>query len=248
MRGFRPRCWLLLSVLALGTVTAPATLDWSVSSSTSVYNDEIDLGNPGAERCCSHIVDNLSSSGDINNLIQFIVPGGTNQGVYYADTSRPSRWPTINIEANQTVFEGLLKPTDAPQVVTFTLYTSLPTLGQADAQATAQGGLGGPVPFPSQAVVVPVSVGSPWPVPVLAAVAVAATNGPGLVVTLTCTNVVAGLNYTVERSATLGGTNWPGAGSLSVSPAPAPYLTSAVWSETVTNAVAGFYRLKLTPP
>ncbi len=98
-------------------------------------------------------VQNTSTPGDANNLIEFSVSAGTAQGVY--NTTAPSGW-TAQIFDDYTLFSGngsYIPPQNILPFV-FSIFSTHTNTAQGAANAVA-GGLGIPEPFPPLETLVP---------------------------------------------------------------------------------------------
>lgn len=130
------------------TIPGPTTLSMVVDSDADFDP------HTGDHLWIAYTVENTSAPGDANNLIEFAVPAGTNQGVMPGIMHEPD-W-TITVEAERTVFSGVLPPGESK---VFDVYSSVLSLVPAHASAAANGGGAGNVPFPPVPVEVPGSVG-----------------------------------------------------------------------------------------
>jgi hypothetical protein len=102
----------------------------SVSNRLTV--SDYDTNHPGQELRCVYNVQNTSPPDSINNLIQFTLPAGSNQGVY--QTLSPTGW-SAQVNSNDTVFSGngnYIAPGDA---VNFRLYSYLTATTSGSATA-----------------------------------------------------------------------------------------------------------------
>jgi hypothetical protein len=91
-----------LVALLAGTATkAQASPMMTIDYDNSI--GEYNLAHPGNEQNFQYLVTNTSDPGDRNNMIQFTLPAGINQGVY--DATMPNGW-TFGINSNNTVFDG----------------------------------------------------------------------------------------------------------------------------------------------
>ena len=114
----------------------------------------------GLERKCKYLVENISPENiDDNNLIEFLLPAGLNQGVIYAKEDT-GHW-LIEIFENRTKFTGNGEYIGQGGDNTFYLYTPAEQpMGRGFAQALAVGDGTGHLDFNEVEVVVPVLSGS----------------------------------------------------------------------------------------
>lgn len=112
-----------------------------------------DPSHTGDERLFMYTVRNVSAPGVQNNMINWFVNVGTNQGLYLDGIINPddSIW-SVALEPDRITFNGLLSPGD-PQIQ-FGFLTGSTGLGTGYASATATG-IGYPVPFNDVQVNVP---------------------------------------------------------------------------------------------
>ena len=127
--------------------------------------DYIANGTGVLEKRWDYYVSNSSASGDINNMIEWKIDSGSDNGVLRIQCETFSSVPTINVFVTRTHcgFAGLLPPDPDPftenNSVLITLITPADTLsGPGLAVATAVGGIEGNIPFPSVPVDVPAAV------------------------------------------------------------------------------------------
>ncbi len=129
---------------------AEASLIWNITASPIIAN--WNASNPGDELRISYLIQNQSSPGDANNLIQFSVSAGLDHGVYNASTPG-GNW-TASILQDQTIFSGngsYIAPNSSDTFRIFS-YNTQPATGTANAIASFPEG----TPFPSQSVPIPV--------------------------------------------------------------------------------------------
>ncbi|NCC93657.1 MAG: hypothetical protein EOM10_10290, partial [Opitutae bacterium] len=122
MQRFLILCLLLLA----GThLQARGELVWEVLS-TPLIGDYDQSGDYTGQEILwlFYNVDNLSTPGDANNLIEFSVSAGTAQGVY--NTTAPSGW-VVTTQENQIVFSGngdYIPPSGAAGFTIFSTHTN----------------------------------------------------------------------------------------------------------------------------
>lgn len=132
------------AVAALGflgyAAAAEAAPVMDVTDSYSTANYDLDFFHPGDELLVQYTVTNQTPGTNSNDeMIQFTLPSGSNQGVY--DATAPTNW-TWDIQANQTVFDatgpGSFIDSNGGQGL-FELYSTLTTIVQNDATALSDG-------------------------------------------------------------------------------------------------------------
>ncbi len=114
---------------------------------------------PGYEACFAYYLRNVSEPGDINNLLSFSLPAGSDHDVFYV--LHGSHFSSVEIEAEQTIFQGLLRPGEG---VGIEVYTYMLTVGADLATALATGGVY-PEPFNPVLVDVPRPLSAAVPEP-----------------------------------------------------------------------------------
>ena len=93
--------WMIV-LCAAGLVYAEPVMD--ISYSSAIGNHDLDFFYVGDELLIQYTVSNNSDPGNSNNMIDFTLPAGVNQGVY--DAVAPTNW-TFTINADNTFFEGI---------------------------------------------------------------------------------------------------------------------------------------------
>ena len=131
---------------ALKPITASADPIMSVDYSSSVGNYDGNSSN-GLEKKNNYLVKNISPENiNDNNLIEFWIPGGSNQGVLYA-TEDTGDWQ-VDIFENRTKFTGDSEYIRSGQENTFYTYVSEnQQMGSGFAEALARGNTGGQLDF-----------------------------------------------------------------------------------------------------
>ncbi len=148
------------TAIAVIAAAAPPTMELypPPGMSVAVNNFDDDLFNVGNELKIGYSIKNSSPPGDQNNMIEFAVPCGVEEGVMPEIMELPgliSGW-TVAVENHSTRFSGLLAPGDFG---TLELYfdLTLPDLGYRPATALAKGVAGQYLPFNPVPVLVPVT-------------------------------------------------------------------------------------------
>ena len=127
----------------------------SIGYSSQVADFDANPAN-GLERKNNYLVANISPENiNDNNLIEFLLPGGSNQGVLYAGENT-GNW-IFEILENKTKFTGSGEYLGVGGDNTFYLYTpENQQMGLGFAQATAAGDLTGHLDFNNVEVVSPI--------------------------------------------------------------------------------------------
>jgi hypothetical protein len=228
------KCWCHVATLAAlvaldaNSLRAAPTPTMTVTSTVTV--GDYDLNHPGQERRIQYFVQNISPAGDVNNMIEFTLPVGSNQGVYQIDTGEIFSLFTHSINSNNIVFTGngsYLAPDNGDSITIYSTHLSTTT---GTATALARGNVEtGNIPFNAVSVLVPAAN----PVPVLAGFQRLADAA-----VLALTNTVAGAAYQLQTA-----TNGLSAGWV-----PATNVVAAGSSLSLTGSVVNpgqqFWRLK----
>jgi hypothetical protein len=162
-------------------------------------------------------------------MISLTFPAGLNAGVYEVILGPSMRNWAIDIGDHSTFLDGTGYALEPGQFGRIELYSTNLTTRLAYATAEADGGTGGPIPFPPVLVEVPTELVPPGPV--VGRVSVGSNQ-----VSLGLTNLWTNFHYTVEQS--LDVTNWAAADGF-WSPG-----SATNWSASATNASAQFYRVR----
>jgi hypothetical protein len=72
----------------------------------TTYLDDFDPDHPGLELAITYAVQNTSPSGADNNMIQLTIPAGSNQQVFFVDTSGVFGNFSQTMNSTSTVFNG----------------------------------------------------------------------------------------------------------------------------------------------
>lgn len=146
-------CTVLFVCLPTGADPMPAIPFMSINTSWSIANHDADLFHVGDELLIQYLVTNTSVPDSTYAMDKFVLPAGTNQGIY--DATGPDDWD-ITINGDATVFESIAGaniPAGGGQGL-FELYSTDLGIGQADAMAwTILDG-----PFPALEVDIPGAV------------------------------------------------------------------------------------------
>ena len=142
-----PKALIMLVVICLSATIAQAVgLDWNVNSTYSIGNYDADTINPGNESRFTHAVYNLAEDISENNLVQYKVDMGSNQGVFYAN-SQDDKW-LATIYDNYTIFTGNGEYISPNRDNTFYTYSSeTENIGMGDVSAFAVGDGSGNIDF-----------------------------------------------------------------------------------------------------
>ena len=125
-------------LVATSLAHAEPTMDIKISKARGDYWIE----NPGLENLWQYTITNMSDSGSQYNMIDFTLPAGTNQGIFYAGNTSIG-WTIddpFNPGLDNITLKGLLTPNPAnPPSFTFDVYFTGDTFHQDYATATAVG-------------------------------------------------------------------------------------------------------------
>ena len=126
----------MIVLCAAGSVQAEPTMDIQIYKTQGDYL----LENPGLENLWQYTVTNMSDAGSQNNMLDFTLPAGTNQGIFYAGDAT-SGWAVesgdpYNPGLDHMILEGLLTPGVS---FTFDVYFTGDAFHQDYATATARG-------------------------------------------------------------------------------------------------------------
>ncbi|MDD5011441.1 MAG: hypothetical protein PHQ00_04890 [Phycisphaerae bacterium] len=133
-----PAVFILAGVVGLyaaGSTQAEPTMEIQINKTQGDYW----LENPGLENLWQYTITNMSDSGSQNNMIGFILPAGTDQGIFYVGNAT-GNWTVTDFGTDNILLEGLLTSNpDAPSSFTFDVYFTGDTFHQDYATATAVG-------------------------------------------------------------------------------------------------------------